>query len=428
MKDKVLRIAQRTKRVIVWMIKLITGILSFFVTPLGLTVLILCFGALTIVSLTQILGQEDYTVTQYSNQAPRLENVKDEDRMIYTAAYLQAQGFPSTLANYIAQVGDYQNFTYISDGEGCDASCQLERIDKSVSVGAWKVSGLAAQKTFQNAVIMNLPYTDSRVQLTSMRDVYREHVDKITVAEDETDLYTQQVNELYGIHPKNSKELLSKTKDIQVKVDKIISAFMPRTGLKNGRIKGANNLDGSSSSTGSIDTSDMIAFLESFCLDHKVTVGFTTGEAEATDNMKKAKQQAEERGGKDDGRWYASCDRLVATAYKGMNIDPQIPWGGALVIGNYLASHTDKWKEVTDEKRESGDVLVYRENGCHHVALYGVNAKGEKMLYQASHYGGGYPGYLPMKTPVKDENVNDLDYMHSKCHYYRFIGKKGESK
>ena len=81
----------------------------------------------------------------------------------------------------------------------------------------------------------------------------------------------------------------------------------------------------------------------------------------------KAKQLAEEKGGKD---WvkglYASCDRFVATVLKN-TVDPKVPWGNACGIHHYL-QNSPKWKPVSWSEAKPGDPITSCSD--HHVMIY----------------------------------------------------------
>ena len=154
------------------------------------------------------------------------------------------------------------------------------------------------------------------------------------------------------------------------------------------------------------------------------TGGDQLGTSKAKPEYVKAKEQAEQIGGKDGyAGLYASCDRAVATVVKN-TMDKDIPWGNIIEQRKYMDS-SSKWTRYTSiSEAKPGDVWVTqpRNDGSGHVMMYLGNVNGKDMIMHASYSSRGnsrVAGLQERNTYVSDTMV---DKSGRSYYGYRFNG------
>lgn len=154
------------------------------------------------------------------------------------------------------------------------------------------------------------------------------------------------------------------------------------------------------------------------------TGGDQLGKSKAKPEYVKAKEQAEQIGGKDGyAGLYASCDRAVATVVKN-TMDKDIPWGNIIEQRKYMDS-SSKWTRYTSiSEAKPGDVWVTqpRNDGSGHVMMYLGNVNGKDMIMHASYSSRGnsrVAGLQERNTYVSDAMV---DKSGRSYYGYRFNG------
>ena len=297
-------------------------------------------------------------------------------------------------------------------------------------MGAWKLKGDNAKKVLEAAVKSKVNWNKSEAQMQGIISAINKSKDKtLTNTDGEVSDSIKAVNNLLNIQMSDSdveklnEEIKNSAKSIEEKVQKV-----KRIGQGNclGRTEGGKALEDENCSGvddgngGSIDSSDLIDFLEEYSLSTRIDVS-DSGASRATDKMKAGKRKAQENGGADPlGELYASCDRLVAAALKATKIDTSYPWGNVRAQDAYVRSHPEKWKQVNPKDRKSGDVIIWLGGGVEHTAIFGVNKAGKKMVYQAS-----YQQYIPHKAETSDNNYDPDLMVGATMTYWRYVGKKG---
>ena len=318
--------------------------------------------------------------------------------------------------------------------EGCDSKCILDKVNNGewadIELGAWKLKGDNAKKVLEAAVKSKVNWNKSEAQMQGIISAINKSKDKtLTNTDGEVSDSIKAVNNLLNIQMSDSdveklnEEIKNSAKSIEEKVQKV-----KRIGQGNclGRTEGGKALEDENCSGvddgngGSIDSSDLIDFLEEYSLSTRIDVS-DSGASRATDKMKAGKRKAQENGGADPlGELYASCDRLVAAALKATKIDTSYPWGNVRAQDAYVRSHPEKWKQVNPKDRKSGDVIIWLGGGVEHTAIFGVNKAGKKMVYQAS-----YQQYIPHKAETSDNNYDPDLMVGATMTYWRYVGKKG---
>lgn len=154
------------------------------------------------------------------------------------------------------------------------------------------------------------------------------------------------------------------------------------------------------------------------------TGGDQLGKLKAKPEYVKAKEQAEQIGGKDGyAGLYASCDRAVATVVKN-TMDKDIPWGNIIEQRKYMDS-SSKWTRYTSiSEAKPGDVWVTqpKNDGSGHVMMYLGNVNGKDMIMHASYSSRGnsrVAGLQERNTYVSDAMV---DKSGRSYYGYRFNG------
>lgn len=154
------------------------------------------------------------------------------------------------------------------------------------------------------------------------------------------------------------------------------------------------------------------------------TGGDQLGKSKAKPEYVKAKEQAEQIGGKDGyAGLYASCDRAVATVVKN-TMDKDIPWGNIIEQRKYMDS-SSKWTRYTSiSEAKPGDVWVTqpKNDGSGHVMMYLGNVNGKDMIMHASYSSRGnsrVAGLQERNTYVSDAMV---DKSGRSYYGYRFNG------
>lgn len=159
-------------------------------------------------------------------------------------------------------------------------------------------------------------------------------------------------------------------------------------------------------------------------VDQSKTGGDQLGTSKAKPEYQKAKDQAEQIGGKD---WYeglyASCDRAVATVVKN-TMDKDIPWGNIVEQRKYMES-SSKWTKYTSiSDAKAGDVWVTqpKHDGGGHIVMYLGNVDGKDMIMHASYSSRGNSRVAALQE--RNSYISDAMVDRSGRSYfgYRFSG------
>ena len=399
------------------MLHFIKAVIMAFTTPAFWIILFAIILLYILVSLSYVVGPLKFGSVCSDNGAPSIERVEAERKSSVIGGYLSADEYISKdSAAYLAQLAEkYKNNFSMQTGvpNGCSTKCLQEKMLKgdnldNVKLGPFKLSGANAQALITRAIAENKEWTDSSVQLATLKVLLSNEGRKNNSAigqDNKTKDSIKQINKLLGLQSngKDVEEYAKKTKEFLKNIKGDISGCVQMgTGKGKGRTEGGSATDNSGFG-GSIDASGLIAFLESFCSEHKISTPGSFGAEQATDAMKEAKRMAEEKGGADpSGNIYSSCDRLAATGMKNF-VDPDFPWGNVAAQVNYMESNPSKYQKVSNCERQSGDIITWStgRNGHGHIAIFGVNQQGQEMVYQAS-----FKDYLPYKSKAFDCNYS----------------------
>ena len=438
--ELVKKIAKMALQVIRAIIDFIINVIHLLFNPITWWVLLAAVVLLILVSIFQVYGPTSFKYDPNGEGIASLEEIEDDKKSeLASLTFSQHTKINNNVSAYLGKLFEQNKdkLAYINKEipEGCDSKCILDKVNSGewadIELGAWKLKGDNAKKVLEASIKSKTNWNKSETQMEGIISAINKSKDKtLTNTDGEPVESIKAVNNLLNINmsdsdvEKLSENVKSSAKAIEEKVQKV-----KRIGQGNclGRIEGGKALEDENCSGlddgngGSIDSSDLIEFLEEYSLANKISTPGQTGEAQATDKMKAGKRKAEEAGGVDPYKGlFSSCDRLVAAALKATKIDTSYPWGGVVAQDQYLRSHPDKWKQVKPEDRKSGDVIVWLGGGVEHTAIYGVNKAGKKMVYQAS-----FQDYLPHKAETSDRNY-DPDFMvGATMTYWRFVGKKG---
>lgn len=400
-KNSVQKILQRLRDIF----KLIMDLLSFIVSPHGLIIIatiVLCF---LVYEGSKVVGPISFK--EYCNEdgVPDIKNIEKEYKLGAIAGYfVKNNAMSSEVASYLALTLENADWEKI-EGSTCeDTECLYKELTQNImmgnpnviKIGPLGLSGTEALKLVVRAKNSKKEWLNKELQLIYIK----EKVLKENNINDEKRAKEgiKNVSRLFGktLSEAELNEELAKAKEFaennKVSLGGCVS--MGQGGNKS-RQDGGEARDGS---IASLDMSNLITFLESVCLENLVSANGTNGASLATPEMIEGKNLAEEKGGSGHANWYASCDRLVAMALKAVEVDIEFPWGSASYNQIEYLKSSPKWEEISCEERQSGDIIHWGKvgSGHGHIAIYGVNDKGEEREYQAS-----YKSYIPRKTAAR---------------------------
>lgn len=382
---------EKTKRAVKYFLKFIQHSFLLFASPvtwclfLGI-VLLFAFVAAMFTWGPKIFKEEAKLL-----EPPNVNLVTQDKREMGVAIYFATNGVDPKVASHLAQISSEKPFSYGTvngqEIKNCGTDCLLDKIEKGeikeddLKLGTYEVSGKLAKDMLIGAKVRGLEWTDSRVQLEFVAT-------SLVLGGTTSDI--NKARENIGL-PRLPDSVRKEYENKAEKVYKQHETKLKKTKKSIGDGKGRSRLQGGGSSA-SIDTSSLVAFLESFTLPYVHKTTGRDGSSEATQEMIDAKDLAQSNGGRDPApNLYSSCDRLVATALKGTNLDVHYPWGAVRHQLAYVLSNPNKYVEVTEELAESGDIVFWVDNGNSHTAILGEH-EGKMMIYQASYY-----DYLPNK-------------------------------
>lgn len=433
------KLAQIAWNVIKRIIDFVTFIITMLFNPITWWLLFGVSVLLILISIFQVYGPTSFKFDPNNEGIVSLEDI-DEDKKSEAASltFSQHTKINNNVSAYLGKLFEQNKdkLSYINKTipEGCDSKCILDKVNNGewadIELGAWKLKGDNAKKVLEAAVKSKVNWNKSEAQMQGIISAINKSKDKtLTNTDGEVSDSIKAVNNLLNIQMSDSdveklnEEIKNSAKSIEEKVQKV-----KRIGQGNclGRTEGGKALEDENCSGvddgngGSIDSSDLIDFLEEYSLSTRIDVS-DSGASRATDKMKAGKRKAQENGGADPlGELYASCDRLVAAALKATKIDTSYPWGNVRAQDAYVRSHPEKWKQVNPKDRKSGDVIIWLGGGVEHTAIFGVNKAGKKMVYQAS-----YQQYIPHKAETSDNNYDPDLMVGATMTYWRYVGKKG---
>ena len=434
------KLAQIAWQIIRMIFDFIVTVIHLLFNPITWWFLLGAAILLIVVAIFQVYGPTSFKYDPGNEALTSLEEIEDDKKAeIASLTFSQHTKINNNVSSYLGKLFEKNKdkLAYINKTipEGCDSKCILDKVNSGewadIELGAWKLKGDNAKRVLEASIKSKTNWNKSETQMEGIISAINKSKDKtLTNVDGEVSDSIKAVNNLLNISMTDAEveqmneEVKSSAKSIEDKVEKV-----KRIGQGNclGRTEGGKAIEDENCSGlddgngGSIDSSDLIEFLEEYAVSDKISTPGSTGESQATDKMKAGKRKAEAAGGTDPYTGlYSSCDRLVAAALKATKIDTSYPWGGVVAQDQYLRSHPEKWKQVRPEDRKSGDVIVWLGGGVEHTAIYGVNKAGKKMVYQAS-----FQDYLPHKAETSDRNY-DPDFMvGATMTYWRFVGKKG---
>ena len=428
------KLAQIAWQIIRMVFDFIVTVIHLLFNPITWWVLLGTAVLLIIVAIFQVYGPTSFKYDPGNEALISLEEIEDNKKSeIASLTFSQHTKINNNVSAYLGKLFEKNKdkLTYINKTipEGCDSKCILDKVNSGewadIELGAWKLKGENAKRVLEASIKSKTNWNKSETQMEGIISAICTFNTKINCL-----IFNIYVNNLLNISMSDAEveqineEVKSAAKSIEDKVEKV-----KRIGQGNclGRTEGGKAIEDENCSGlddgngGSIDSSDLIEFLEEYALSEKILTAGSAGASQATDKMRAGKRKAEEAGGTGPCTGlFSSCDRLVAAALKATKIDTSYPWGGVVAQDQYLRSHPEKWKQVKPEDRKSGDVIVWLGGGVEHTAIYGVNKAGKKMVYQAS-----FQDYLPHKAETSDRNYDPDLMVGATMTYWRFVGKKG---
>lgn len=417
-------VVSRTTRGVIKAGKAIAGFFGFLLntlvalcTPVGLVLILLLLIVWASVSGSLVYGPIEFSNVCNDNGTPKVQNLEGEERegAIYSY-FIDRVGVSKEAAAYIAELENKNNYDKVigANSQDCDIDCLIAlSIDPNykdkLSLGAFSLRGDDAYNLLMKSKESGVDWKDPSLQL----DVVAEKVssimpDKGVILKDpmQSEKAIKEIAALFGRELSNKD--LNKAKDkVKKKSETVeegkVQCVTMGSGQGRSRITGGSATDTSGTNFTNfdgLDFDDIVSFMNSFVEDHVVhppIIGYTkdgapiydTGIGKANQNYIKAKRKAEQLGGKDSDKYWASCDRFVATVIKAMEIDVKFPWGGAANQMHYMES-SKCWGQVNLNDISSGDVVTWTPvaniyDGHGHIGIYA-----DEHFYEAS-YGYKYP-------------------------------------
>ena len=440
-KKKAIELAEKTKKNIQRTVNFVKALINVIGITLPNPIFWICILAIILIyvlsSIADVFGRQDFESISTNNIAniKNLSNLTGEEKEQTVSVYFidtvnsETSAYLGYLFNTKFTKFDQSNINTINKiPKNCNTECLIKTVKKekinNLQLGVFNFKDNNALALLNHAKRMGKEWTDTEVQLSFIKRQVAESSFNENSALNKTDIkeIVNEINSLYGITT-TDKELQDFMKTLPEKKKTIES--LKNTNMAMGAGNGLGRTDGGGAfgdgffaGSGTLDTSSIIAYMESFCSETKINVnGDVTGKSVITPEMRAAKERAMAIKPDWQKDLYASCDRFVATVLIGLGIDTTFPWGNSQEQLAHMENHPELYQKVDSKQAQAGDIVSFKQdNGAEHGH---ISIWGENKIYQAS-----YHDYVPYKSSQSDPCA---DYFGRTCQVFRYVGPNNMS-